>query len=153
MRFNVFYSEKILFQNALSSNRLYQEFLPPLKYCRVARRDTVWSDVVLCWQLLQDYQRQYVRLEVALDRHPLRPLTLDNVASSEDSDNMSTSADDGMSELIGDVKSARLDNGYHDNTSSVDELTSPAFSAISVSYCTTKDNQFLLVMAVTNHVT
>nr|CAD7257427.1 unnamed protein product [Timema shepardi] len=47
--------------------------------------------------LLQELQRQYVRLEMALEQHPLRPLHFDPLASSEDSDDMSTSieAEDG----------------------------------------------------------
>nr|CAD7401410.1 unnamed protein product [Timema cristinae] len=47
--------------------------------------------------LLQELQRQYVRLEMALEQHPLRPLHFDPLVSSEDSDDMSTSieAEDG----------------------------------------------------------
>nr|CAD7200653.1 unnamed protein product [Timema douglasi] len=47
--------------------------------------------------LLQELQRQYVRLEMALEQHPLRPLHFDPLVSSEDSDDTSTSieAEDG----------------------------------------------------------
>nr|CAD7588203.1 unnamed protein product [Timema genevievae] len=47
--------------------------------------------------LLQELQRKYVRLEMALEQQSLRPLHFDPLASSEDSDDMSTSieAEDG----------------------------------------------------------
>ncbi|XP_067012385.2 kinesin-like protein Klp98A [Anabrus simplex] len=57
---------------------------------------------------LQELQRQYVRLELALEHRRMS-------ASSEESDDISTSADDGLSEVLGD--SLRLDDGdFHDNS-------------------------------------
>nr|CAD7441039.1 unnamed protein product [Timema bartmani] len=57
--------------------------------------------------LLQELQRKYVRLEMALEQQSLRPLHFDPLASSEDSDDMSTSieAEDGLSDV-----SMKVDN-------------------------------------------
>ncbi|KAJ9577313.1 hypothetical protein L9F63_006152 [Diploptera punctata] len=55
--------------------------------------------------VLQELQRQYVRLELALEHHPLRPLQPHSPVrcSSEESDDMSTSVDDGLSDLLSDT--------------------------------------------------
>ncbi|PSN40524.1 Kinesin-like protein Klp98A [Blattella germanica] len=60
--------------------------------------------------VLQELQRQYVRLELALEQHPLRPLQPQSPVrcSSEESDDMSTSADDGLSDLLSDT--LKMDN-------------------------------------------
>ncbi|XP_063222786.1 kinesin-like protein Klp98A isoform X2 [Bacillus rossius redtenbacheri] len=50
--------------------------------------------------LLQDLQKQYVRLERALEHHPLKLSEVDGNESSEDSDDVSTSVDDGASDIL-----------------------------------------------------
>jgi hypothetical protein len=52
---------------------------------------------VFNFQVLQELHRQYVRLELALEQHHLRPLQARSPVrcNSEESDDVSTSADDG----------------------------------------------------------
>ncbi|XP_069675474.1 kinesin-like protein Klp98A isoform X2 [Periplaneta americana] len=71
--------------------------------------------------VLQELQRQYVRLELALEQHPLRPLQPDSPVrcSSEESDDMSTSADDGLSDLLGDTMKLDSEEFRSDNDSPV----------------------------------
>ncbi|XP_023721823.1 kinesin-like protein Klp98A isoform X2 [Cryptotermes secundus] len=69
--------------------------------------------------VLQELQRQYVRLELALEQHNLRPLQPQSPVrcNSEASDDMSTSADDGLSDLLGDTM--KLDNeDFHSDSES-----------------------------------
>jgi hypothetical protein len=83
--------------------RITQLTMDPLFYNRcVDRYKNPMSlsenqDNVCLGQVLQELQRQYIRLELALEQHHLRPVQPQSPVrcNSEASDDMSTSADDG----------------------------------------------------------
>jgi hypothetical protein len=64
---------------------------------RVPRSAILVKYILFNFQVLQELHRQYVRLELALEQHHLRPLQARSPVrcNSEESDNVSTSADDG----------------------------------------------------------